>query len=140
MTATTKTAPKQKSQKALSKAEAEEALKIYKKAKAKKKEANDEMKAAEENLHQYAEEHPEEFGDSKTLVMENGKLKWTPEGTVETPEDFDPVKFMDEFPNCVKYSLSVGKVKEALNNNVSAKKIKKYNLDISYEDKFKVEV
>jgi len=135
----TNAAPKAPSKKAMSKAEAEKLLVDYRNAKARKQEASEDMKYYEEKLHEFAEAHPDEF-EGKTCVLESGKLKWVPEGKVQTPDDFDVESFIDKFPTCVKWSLPVGKVKEALNNEASRKKVEKFGLDIEYTDKFKVEV
>jgi hypothetical protein len=106
--------------------------------KKKEEEAKDARKRLEEQLHEWAVEHTEEFGDKKTLTLDDAKLVWAARSKVVMPKEVDPGKLLKTFPEHVKVDIPVAKARAIEQDTKLSGKMKELGIELTAEDRFEV--
>jgi len=107
---------------------------------ARKQELEKERKEIEEQLHEWAVDHPAEFGEHKTLTLDDAELRWVARSSVNIPGDVEKKDLVRAFPNHAKVDIPVAKARQLQDDPKLSKKLEELGIDVTAEDKFQVKV
>jgi hypothetical protein len=88
-------------------------LKAYRRARAKRQQADEELKALTQQLEALAQANNEWFAQQRTCHFAHGKLAWVHRTEVVLPAELDIEKFYTLFPHCVRLSPNVRAIQQA---------------------------